>query len=88
MSRSRPVLRWPPFGKKGPVVPVIRLTGVIGAGGGRLRGAGLSLEGLNTSIERAFKAKDAKAVALAINSPGGSPVQSASDRRSHPQARR
>ena len=70
-------LRWPPFGKKGPVVPVIRLAGVIGAGGGRLSGAGLSLQGLNTSIERAFKVKGAKAVALAINSPGGSPVQSA-----------
>ncbi len=70
-------LRWPPFGKKGPVVPVIRLAGVIGAGGGGLRGEGLSLQGLNSSIERAFKIRGAKAVALAINSPGGSPVQSA-----------
>lgn len=71
-------LRWPPFGKKGPVVPVIRLAGVIGAGGGALRGGeGLSLPSLNSSIERAFKTRGAKAVALAINSPGGSPVQSA-----------
>ena len=70
-------LRWPPFGKRGPIVPVIRLAGVIGAGGGALRGEGLSLHGLNSSIERAFKVKGARAVALAINSPGGSPVQSA-----------
>ncbi|MGI9484756.1 MAG: S49 family peptidase [Geminicoccaceae bacterium] len=70
-------LRWPPFGKKGPVVPVIRLAGVIGAGGGLRGGEGLSLPGLNSSIERAFKMRGAKAVALAINSPGGSPVQSA-----------
>ncbi|MGI9419089.1 MAG: S49 family peptidase, partial [Geminicoccaceae bacterium] len=70
-------LRWPPFGHKGPVVPVIRLAGVIGAGGGGIRGEALSLSALNSSIERAFKIKGAKAVALAINSPGGSPVQSA-----------
>lgn len=70
-------LRWPPFGRKGPVVPVIRLAGVIGSGGGALRGAALSFQGLNSSIERAFKVKGAKAVALVINSPGGSPVQSA-----------
>lgn len=70
-------LRWPPFGKRGPVVPVIRLAGVIGAGGGALRGESLSFQGLSSSIERAFKIKGAKAVALVINSPGGSPVQSA-----------
>ncbi|MEZ5932070.1 MAG: S49 family peptidase [Alphaproteobacteria bacterium] len=70
-------LRWPPFGKRGPVVPVIRLAGVIGSGGGALRGESLSLQSLSSSIERAFKIKGAKAVALAINSPGGSPVQSA-----------
>lgn len=65
-----------PFGERPPVVPVIRLAGVIGAGGG-LRGEGLSFPNLNASIERAFKMRGAKAVALAINSPGGSPVQSA-----------
>lgn len=70
-------LRWPPWGTKGPVVPIIRLSGVIGSGGGALRGEGLSLQGVNNSLERAFKIKGAKAVALAINSPGGSPVQSA-----------
>ncbi len=70
-------LRWPPFGKRAPVVPVIRLAGVIGAGGAPLRGEGLSFQGVSSSVERAFKMKGAKAVALAINSPGGSPVQSA-----------
>ncbi|MDH3658446.1 MAG: S49 family peptidase [Alphaproteobacteria bacterium] len=70
-------LRWPPFGKRGPVVPVLRFAGVIGAGGGGFRGEGLSLQSLSSSIERAFKMRGAKAVALAINSPGGSPVQSA-----------
>ncbi|MGI9450144.1 MAG: S49 family peptidase, partial [Geminicoccaceae bacterium] len=70
-------LRWPPWGPKGPIVPVVRLSGVIGTGGGALRGESLSLQGVNRSLERAFKTKGAKAVALAINSPGGSPVQSA-----------
>ncbi len=58
-----------------PVVPVVRLTGVIG--GASVRGSGLSLHGLNATLERAFKVRGAKAVALAINCPGGSPVQSA-----------
>ncbi len=69
-------LRWPPWRAVVPVVPVVRLAGVIGGGGG-LRGQGLTLDGLNSSLERAFKIKGARAVALAINSPGGSPVQSA-----------
>ncbi|MGI9436457.1 MAG: S49 family peptidase [Geminicoccaceae bacterium] len=69
--------RWPPWQPTGPVVPVIRLAGVIGGGGGALRGEGLSLNAINGNIERAFKVRGATAVALAINSPGGSPVQSA-----------
>jgi serine protease SohB len=60
---------------RAPVVPVVRLTGVIG--GPSLRGGGLSLSSINPALERAFKLRGAKAVALAINSPGGSPVQSA-----------
>ncbi len=56
------------------VVPVVRLSGVIAVGSG-LR-PGLSLVGLNDTLERAF-AMRSKAVALVINSPGGSPVQSA-----------
>ncbi|GGF26454.1 peptidase S49 [Aliidongia dinghuensis] len=59
-----------------PVVAVLRLDGVIAARGG-LRGKGLSIAGLAEPIERAFRLKDLAAVALVINSPGGSPVQSA-----------
>ena len=58
-----------------PVVPVLRLHGVIGMPS-RLRG-GLSMASLAEPIERAFSVRGAKAVALALNSPGGSPVQSA-----------
>ncbi len=58
-----------------PVVSVIRLTGVIGAA--RPFRSGLSLAGLAETIERAFNLPGLKAVALAINSPGGSPAQSA-----------
>ena len=37
---------------------------------------GMSLAGVARTLERAFATKNAKAVALVINSPGGSPVQS------------
>src|SRR5882757_2660805 len=57
-----------------PVVPVVRLSGVIGAVT-PLR-PGMSLTGVAKMLERAFATKNAKAVALVINSPGGSPVQS------------
>jgi signal peptide peptidase SppA len=56
------------------VVPVVRLSGVIGAVT-PLR-PGMSLAGVARTLERAFEMKNAKAVALVINSPGGSPVQS------------
>lgn len=62
--------------RRSPFVPVVRLYGVIGNLGG-LRGGGLSLNGIEESLARAFASKRAPAVALAINSPGGSPVQSA-----------
>ena len=58
----------------GPAVPVVRLSGVIGAVT-PLR-PGLTLSGVAKMLERAFATKNAKAVALVINSPGGSPVQS------------
>lgn len=58
-----------------PTVAVLRLSGVIGGLGGLRRG--LTLAGLSSTIARAFKLRNLKAVALAINSPGGSPVQSA-----------
>jgi signal peptide peptidase SppA len=56
------------------VVPVVRLSGLIGAVT-PLR-PGMSLAGIARILERAFATKNAKAVALVINSPGGSPVQS------------
>jgi signal peptide peptidase SppA len=56
------------------VVPVVRLSGVIGAVT-PLR-PGMSLAGVARTLERAFATRNAKAVALVINSPGGSPVQS------------
>lgn len=62
--------RFIPFLKKPPVVPVIRLQGGIGTGRNALSDAALA-----PLIEKAFKMKPA-AVALVINSPGGSPVQS------------
>src|ERR1700704_4941093 len=65
----------PAFLRRGtPVVPVVRLSGVIGAVT-PLR-PGMSLAGVAKKLERAFAVRNAKAVALVINSPGGSPVQS------------
>lgn len=62
-------------GDRPPVVPVVPLKGVIGNMGPMRKG--LTLEGTAEILERAFKMKRARAVALVINSPGGSPVQSA-----------
>jgi signal peptide peptidase SppA len=62
--------------RRGPVVPVVRLSGVI-LSGGLLGSRGLSIESTAPLLARAFALRGAKAVALAINSPGGSPVQSA-----------
>jgi signal peptide peptidase SppA len=56
------------------VVPVVRLSGVIGAVT-PLR-PGMSLAGIAKTLERAFATRNARAVALVVNSPGGSPVQS------------
>ncbi len=64
------------FGNRPPIVSVLRLSGIIGRLG-PVRGAGISLEGLERMIVRAFSQRGVKAVALAVNSPGGSPVQSA-----------
>lgn len=63
-------MKFIPFVKKSPVVPVIRLAGTIGTGRNALSDAGLA-----AIIEKAFRMKPA-AVALVVNSPGGSPVQS------------
>jgi serine protease SohB len=63
-----------PFGSQGTLIPVLRLTGTIGAVT-PLR-PGLSIAASANAIERAFSIKNAPAVAIQINSPGGSPVQS------------
>ncbi|WP_099825657.1 S49 family peptidase [Oceaniglobus indicus] len=64
--------RFIPFIAKPPVVAVIRLQGTIASGGrGSLNDAGLA-----GMIEKAFRRGKPAAVALSINSPGGSPVQS------------
>lgn len=57
-----------------PIVPVVRLAGVIGVSA-PLR-PGLILTSVARQLERAFSMRNARAVALLINSPGGSPVQS------------
>lgn len=62
------------FFTSAPVVTVLRLSGVIGETGRFSRG--LSDAGLAGLIERAAAPGRLKAIALAINSPGGSPVQS------------
>jgi signal peptide peptidase SppA len=63
--------------RRSPTVPVIRLSGVIASSGGLLGGRSLSIDSVAPLLKRAFEMRGAKAVALAINSPGGSPVQSA-----------
>ncbi len=62
------------FRRDRPVVPVLRLSGAIGISA-PLR-PGLSMAGIARSLEKLFAVRNAAAVALVINSPGGSPVQS------------
>ena len=62
------------FRKRPPTVSVVTLRGIIGGSGPTRRG--LSLETVAPALEEAFKDKHTTAVALVINSPGGSPVQS------------
>src|SRR6202045_5225347 len=57
-----------------PVVPVVRLSGVIGFS--TPLKPGVTVTGMARPLERAFNMRNARAVALVINSPGGSPVQS------------
>ena len=63
--------RFIPFVKSDPFVAVIRLQGAISNGG-----RGLDNPGLAPVIEKAFSKGKPAAVALEINCPGGSPVQS------------
>ena len=64
--------RFLPFIKPTPTVAVVRLSGVIGANG---RGS-LNDQSIGPAIDKAFSKGKPAAVALEINSPGGSPVQS------------
>jgi len=63
-----------PFRRRGPVVSVVRLNGVIGEVGGFRKG--LTLRRVAPALEAAFAGKRTVAVALVVNSPGGSSVQS------------
>ena len=60
--------------RRKPVVPVVRLTGLIGMAT-PLR-PGLSLASVAGPLEKAFKLSKLRSVAIIVNSPGGSPVQS------------
>ncbi|MDP6952158.1 MAG: S49 family peptidase [Alphaproteobacteria bacterium] len=64
-----------PFVPKPPIVAVIRLTGMISPMPRAFRG-NLNLAGLAGQIDRAGAMKGVRAIALQVNSPGGSPVQS------------
>ncbi len=63
------------FRKDAVVIPVVRLSGIIAAGGSPFN-PGLSLTTCANPLKRAFENKNAPVVVLSINSPGGSPVQS------------
>jgi signal peptide peptidase SppA len=60
--------------KKNPTVACVNLQGVIGKDS-KLE-SGLNMQSVEPLLKRAFEIKNVKAVALNINSPGGSPVQS------------
>ena len=62
------------LGQRPPVVSVLRFEGVIMP---RSRRGGVSLASHAAAIEKAFRVSRLAAVAIVVNSPGGSPVQSA-----------
>src|SRR5580693_1460991 len=62
------------FRRDRPVVPVLRLAGVIGISS--VLRPGLTMAGVARSLDRLFGMRNAAAVALIFNSPGGSPAQS------------
>ncbi|MFK0384803.1 S49 family peptidase [Agrobacterium sp. NPDC090273] len=63
------------FRKQETVIPVVRMHGAIMAGGSQFRPA-LNLASYAPLLDKAFSIKDAPVVAISLNSPGGSPVQS------------
>ena len=62
------------FLKKKKIIPVVYISGIIGNIGGLRKG--ITLTSIEDLLEKAFKIKKSVAVAIIINSPGGSPVQS------------
>lgn len=73
IRRLRRLIPLKRFSQVPPLVTVLRLHGTIAADGPR----SLNLPSLAHAIDHAFNHWDASAVALQVNSPGGSPVQSA-----------
>ena len=69
------LLRRLTFRKSPPLIHVVRLEGAL-ATGKSMRGGNLNLRAVEPALQKAFR-KGVAAVALEINSPGGSPVQSA-----------
>ncbi len=63
--------------ERGPVVAAVRLHGVITPTPSPLGRGTISLSGIDSALTRAFDHERLQAVAVAINSPGGSPTQSA-----------
>jgi len=61
------------LGRGGPVIPVVRLQGVIASD---QRPGRLNIAGVAPMLRRAFAYRAAPVVAVIVNSPGGSPVQS------------
>lgn len=64
---------WRRLGGNKTVIPVVRLHGVIAA---EQRQGRLSIASVEPLLQRAFAIKSAPAIAIVVNSPGGSPVQS------------
>ena len=62
------------FFKKKKIIPHLKLNGVIGNVGKFKQG--IDFSGQEEIIKKAFSLKKASAIAVTINSPGGSPVQS------------
>jgi signal peptide peptidase SppA len=72
MAKLKKLLR--PLLRRPCTVAVLRMEGAIGGRSGFK--SNISLESVNKKLEEAFKTPRIKAIALVINSPGGSPVQS------------
>ena len=74
MAKDTGFLGWitRPFRRRGPVVPVVRLHGVIAAD---QRPGRLNIQSVAPLLHRAFR-MSGPVVAIIVNSPGGSPVQS------------